>query len=79
MSRYDLPEAGEWMRPISSGYKLACCDCGLVHKYDFRVEDGHVEFRVWPAHRETGQLRRHMRLRAALSAETPTPEPETAE
>jgi hypothetical protein len=43
-------EAGEdgwsqWIQPIMSGYKLACCDCGLVHVTEFRAlkvigEDG---------------------------------------
>jgi hypothetical protein len=58
MSRYSEPEPGEWIRPKPTGYKLACCDCGLVHRLDFRIEDGHVEFRVFPARRETGQVRR---------------------
>jgi hypothetical protein len=26
-----------WEKPIMKGYKLACCDCGLVHIVDFRV------------------------------------------
>jgi hypothetical protein len=61
MSHYGEPDPGEWIRPKPVGYKLACCDCGLVHRYDFAIVDGHVEFRVWPANRETGQIRRYMR------------------
>ena len=61
MSAYDQPEPGEWIMPKQTGYKLACCDCGLVHRFDFAVVDDHVEFRVWPARRETGQVRRHMK------------------
>lgn len=29
-----------WSRevaPVMEGYKLACCDCGLVHDMDFKV------------------------------------------
>ena len=26
----------EWQAPIQ-GYKMACCDCGLVHDNEFRV------------------------------------------
>ena len=33
--RYDTPEAGEWVRPVKRGYRLGCCDCGLVHRIDF--------------------------------------------
>lgn len=61
MTRYEEPEAGEWVRPTPTGYRHACCDCGLVHRMDFRVDDGRVEFRVFPAPRSTAQVRRHMR------------------
>lgn len=27
----------EWLSPVMGGYKLACCDCGLVHDIDFQV------------------------------------------
>lgn len=27
----------EWVYPIPDGYKMACCDCGLVHRMAFRV------------------------------------------
>lgn len=54
-----------WVRPIMQGYKMACCDCGLVHRLDFRVVQGEhgadrVEFRVRRDNRSTGQVRRHM-------------------
>ena len=32
---YGKPIAGEWIRPVKRGYKMACCDCGLVHRLDF--------------------------------------------
>ena len=31
---------GEWVWPKMSGYRLECCDCGLIHKVDFIVVDG---------------------------------------
>lgn len=34
---YEQPQSGEWINPKLDGYKLACCDCGLVHKVDFRI------------------------------------------
>jgi hypothetical protein len=35
--RYERPSAGQWVQPIRRGYRLACCDCGLVHRMDFRM------------------------------------------
>lgn len=26
-----------WVKPVQEGYKMACCDCGLVHTMDFRI------------------------------------------
>lgn len=28
---------GDWQQPIPRGYLMQCCDCGLVHRVDFRV------------------------------------------
>ena len=27
----------DWQIPIMSGYRMACCDCNLVHDMDFSV------------------------------------------
>lgn len=27
----------DWQFPIMSGYRMACCDCGLVHDMEFVV------------------------------------------
>lgn len=62
MPPYEEPAGGEWVQPIGAGYKMACCDCGKVHKVDFRIVDGRVQFRVFDASRSTGQVRRHMHL-----------------
>jgi hypothetical protein len=55
---YESPKAGEWIRPVRRGYKLACCDCGLVHLVNFRVRKGRVEFQVFRANRSTALMRR---------------------
>lgn len=55
---YDRPKAGEWVQPIRKGYKLACCDCSLVHLMDFRVRRGKIEFRVFRHNRATATMRR---------------------
>jgi hypothetical protein len=62
MSAYTKPKPGEWVQPVEHGYKMACCDCGLVHKIDFRVENGRVQFRVVRDNRATGQIRRHQNI-----------------
>jgi len=58
MSTYYEPEAGEWVQPIRRGYKMRCCDCGLVHKFDFRIHKGHIQFRVFRDERSTAASRR---------------------
>ena len=58
MSEYEQQYDGEWVWPVRNGFKLACCDCGLVHEMDFRVLNRHIEYRVKRDNRATGQLRR---------------------
>jgi hypothetical protein len=60
---YEQAEDGEWITPNHNNYRQQCCDCGLVHRYRFRVVDGAVTFQVWRDNRSTAQVRR--RLRAA--------------
>lgn len=62
---YERPKAGQWVQPVRRGYRLQCCDCGLVHRLDFRIHEGRVQFRAWRHERATGQIRRHLRRRAS--------------
>ncbi len=46
----------DWQKPAMRGYRLGCCDCGLVHDFDFRVvcvvkqhRDGSKEVEVLPS------------------------------
>jgi hypothetical protein len=55
--KYYVQLDGEWFRPIGK-YKCACCDCGLVHRMQFRIVKGHVEFRAWRDKRATAAKRR---------------------
>ena len=59
--RFEQTAAGEWIQPIKRGYKPRCCDCGLVHKVDFRIHNGRIQFRAFRDNRSTGQVRRHMK------------------
>lgn len=56
--RYQQAYEGEWITP-RKGYKFGCCDCGLVHRAQFRIRNGRIEWRVWRDNRATGQKRRY--------------------
>ena len=62
MVKYRKTQDGEWTRPIGHGYRIACCDCGLVHDIDIRIADdsgeGVVEFRATRNNRATAARRR---------------------
>lgn len=42
MPRYEKHKINDdgwtgWLRPKRKGYRMSCCDCGLVHEMDFAV------------------------------------------
>jgi hypothetical protein len=37
--KYPSVSAGEWVVPRRKYYRLGCCDCGLVHKMEFKLVD----------------------------------------
>jgi hypothetical protein len=37
LTRYQPAVDGEWITPARRGYRMRCCDCGLVHVIDFRL------------------------------------------
>ena len=45
--KYDEPKPGEWVRPVKRGYRMMCCDCGLVHTMDFRTTRWGRGRKVW--------------------------------
>jgi len=49
-----------WIFPNRKKYKMMCCDCGLVHNFQFRLSGKHIEFRVSRNERATGQSRRKL-------------------
>jgi hypothetical protein len=67
--KYKPVTAGEWVQPIPRGYQMACCDCGLVHRLDFRVvkyaggSRTKVQYRADRDNRATAALRREKRKR----------------
>ena len=63
MTKFKQEVAGEdgwtdWIQPVTKGYKMGCCDCGLVHTLDFRVKGGRAQFRVSRNNRSTAAMRR---------------------
>ncbi len=61
--KYPDVKGGEWVHPAKKGYKMACCDCGLVHVLEFaHIPWGRgrkIVMRAWRDNRATGQMRRH--------------------
>jgi hypothetical protein len=66
MSRYTQRKDGEgWTVQPGQIFKIACCDCGLVHQVVFVVEGGEVGIAAKRDARATGQRRRkHSRMNA---------------
>lgn len=80
-----------WIQPTTPRYKLACCDCGLVHDVEIGIvrevgmgghlEDEnnpslHVVYRARRNNRSTAQMRRH-RPAAATPSEKGSSNPST--
>lgn len=62
--KYRQDTEDKWIRPVMHGYKMACCDCGLVHRLNFRVIPwgrGHkIELQAFRSNRSTAGVRRGM-------------------
>lgn len=57
MAVYVKIAAGQWVSPRHRGYLMKCCDCGLVHRMDFRIVNGRILFRVYRENRATASAR----------------------
>lgn len=58
--KYHQQTDGEWIEPLP-GYRMACCDCGLVHRMQFRVSKRKVQLRAWRDNRATARMRRKIK------------------
>lgn len=60
--RFAKPKGDEWVQPVKRGYLMACCDCALVHRMNFRIvgegQKQKVQFQVYRAERHTKALRK---------------------
>jgi len=68
---YDRKE-GEWFALRREGYRIGCCDCGLVHRLRIRIRGNRIEMAAWRDLPETKRRRctkrhafRKHKLRAA--------------
>jgi hypothetical protein len=54
---------GEWMEVYFKGNKDQCCDCGLVHTVNYRLNDkGRIEVQSTRDERSTAALRRKLKF-----------------
>jgi len=51
-------ESGRWTRVEEGCSFEGCCDCGLVHKIQYRVRKGKIEYRAWRAPTLTQEARK---------------------
>lgn len=62
---YKTGKDGEWVTPVMKGYKLMCCDCRLVHTFDFKItKQGRrykIQFRASRNYRSTAAARRNLK------------------
>ncbi len=56
--KYTKQIEGEWFTPRRRGWMLACCDCGLVHRINFRIKNGQIQMQAFRADQATGGKRR---------------------
>ena len=71
--RYPTQVAGEdgwspWIQPVMNGYRICCCDCGLVHAMQFKCtrvdEEKNGE---WTDYEELPEDRYRVEFRVALA------------
>lgn len=55
--KYPIAEDGQWLQPIRRGYRLRCCDCGLIHTMNFRMKSGRIQFQAFRDDRATAQTK----------------------
>lgn len=45
-----------------TGHRMACCDCGLVHRMNFYIVGKKIRFRAWRDNRATAARRRKKKV-----------------
>ena len=52
----------EWFEPPMRGFLHQCCSCCLVHKTDYRIVNGKVQFKLNIDRRATAASRRKLKF-----------------
>jgi Zn-finger protein len=57
--KYKQEYSGQWVQPRRKYYYMQCCDCGLVHKMEFRLikdslKRAIIQFRAWRVNKRKG-------------------------
>lgn len=67
MIKYLITKNNEPVQLKSKVFVIACCDCGLVHRHELKVNKDGVFLVSHRENRSTGQLRRHGKFRMKFS------------
>jgi hypothetical protein len=62
MPKNEIMEAGQWLQ-LESPLYLCCCDCGLMHRYEFKTVKGKIWWTAWRENRSTSQYRRYRKYK----------------
>lgn len=60
--KYHQVHDGVWFKPTMKNHMEQCCDCGLIHKVEYRIVDGEIEYKAWRVKGETKEVRRRRRI-----------------
>jgi hypothetical protein len=62
-SAYYQVSDGEWIGVFLKGNKDQCCDCGLVHRINYRINaKGKIEYQVYRDERATAAARKRFKF-----------------
>ena len=57
--KYTKREDGEWIKPKGAFHFIRCCDCSLVHLFEFRRNGARIKFRAWRQNRHARRRKRN--------------------
>lgn len=60
--RYKQAHEGEWEQPNMKSYRMMCCDCGLVHRFEFRIVGRKIQMRAWRDNERTARARKYQKI-----------------
>jgi hypothetical protein len=61
-------EDGKWYR-VRGYTHTECCDCALVHREEFRMVDGHLEWRATRDDKATDKRRKELGIKVDRAKE----------